>query len=408
MRMGADYDTVSYGDNNLEQEYNKHIDNGEKNMQNVLVSDNAEEISNFVMTNYHSVSPETGKSYIKENDLLEFYLTMVKNDLSDTQILAMLKGLSNIINSPAYDLSTILNFESFYSRTLLVCVADNDTLHRMAKEKYEDPNMLLNLFNSLLVKMSHTPMLDDVLIEKIINIFNNFNNDDEDNKNKLPKVPVKYFSYAIGFNLGKALYSGYNNTLLFIDLFNEQFVSDDKNFIVGVQDGFTYPEKGLTDVESYVKNFGSNYDSWEDSAKKFTLKLLKLSADYPSLDFVDVQYKPTRNLNLDHERLLWYIHGKYNAPFFKELALNYYEKAKEMRGEPQTIKYEVKLFKEIVTEIPGSPIVSAAKELKGFVSDIKEKMETDIDLLKQKMRELDQGQSNNNSDVSNRNLNKML
>lgn len=286
-------DLIKHNSNNTHREHN----NGENNMQSVLASDNAEEISNFVTTKYHSVSTETGKSYIKEEELLDFYLNMVKNDLSDKQILAMLKGLSTIINSPAFDLNTILNFESFYSRTLLVCVADNDTLHRMSKEQYHDPNMLLNLFNSLLVKMSHSPMVDDVLIERIINIFNI-------NEENLPEVPVKYFSYAIGFNLGKALYSGYTNTLLFFDLFNNKFVSNDKNFILGVQDGFTFPEKGLADVESYVKNFGSNYDSWEDSAKKFTLKLLKLSADYPSLELVDINYKPTQKLNLDHERLL--------------------------------------------------------------------------------------------------------
>lgn len=79
-----------------------------------------------------------------------------------------------------------------------------------------------------------------------------------------------------------------------------------------------------------------------------------------------------------------------------------------MREEKPTVQYEVKLFKEIVKEIPGSPIVSAAKELNGFVSNIKDKMQTDIELLKEKLREYEGEEEKTNSESHSRNLNKLL
>lgn len=318
--------------------------------------------------------------------LSKTYEMMTKSPIDDKGVLEQFKQLQDFLHIHGVKDPQIFTSRQFYVRVLLSCVADKAILQDLEKTNMADGQLSVFLSNMLLARASYDNTFSPDYLRGVVNVITN----------NRPNQPVPMLAFAIGFILGRSLYLGNENAIYMADLCNDSYIgSSKKSFLNGLESGFNPNENGLFSISNYIKKLDERYESWGSDHRRFCYRLIQLAGKYPNFDITFDQPKisQSENLTTEHERISWFLYGRYPCDFTKSLALKYFHAIKneqEMMTVKREVVKEIEVIKEVLKEVEPSPVLLAAQELSKFATFATTQMKEQTKVLEKELEALKQ------------------
>lgn len=276
--------------------------------------------------------------------------------------------LSQIVNASFSNIQTILSSDTYYARFIVAALISDENLLKYC-DKIEDSQKPTLLSHAFLMRLSYLseakPDMVNAITRTILTNSKHFEN------------TGSTLGYALGYNVGKHIYLG-NDISILTYLTTNKFITEKDRFFEGLQAGYANQEDGLGHNQSYVTSIIDRYEKWNSSARKTALNLMAYS-------HFSKNSKLPKNLNPINEKVLWFLRGyKPKSTFVLDL-INTHPVHNIL------VKEVIKeVPKEVLVEVPASPIYSSVVELSNTVNAIKQKLLLELELSTQRLEKMNE------------------